>query len=83
MFINNEEIPVKEKRTIEEEFHLELREHKESLKSIKEDRKKLFVENNEKYQLIEKLTELIQVNRLNLCWRIERRAGTETGLYGT
>jgi len=61
MFVNNDSIPTREKRTIELEFHKELKKLKGSLHEMKDARKKLFVENNEKYRLIEKVNEQIQV----------------------
>ncbi len=61
-FVNSERIPSKEKRMMEAEFHKELGEHRELLRSIKEERSKLFIENNEKHRQIERLNELIQVS---------------------
>ncbi len=61
MFMNNSTIPTKEKRTIELEFHKELKKHKAAFEEIKDARKKLFVENNEMYRQIEKINEQIQV----------------------
>lgn len=61
MFRNSEQIPTKDKRTIEKEFHRELKELKKALREIKATRKTLFAENNEKHLEIERLCEEILV----------------------
>ena len=52
----------REKRAIEQEFHRELKSNKAALKSIKETRTNMFVENHEKHMQIERLNEIIEVS---------------------
>eukprot|EP01022_Parablepharisma_sp_SALTPOND_P018400 TRINITY_DN3003_c2_g1_i1.p15 TRINITY_DN3003_c2_g1~~TRINITY_DN3003_c2_g1_i1.p15 ORF type:complete len:201 (+),score=32.24 TRINITY_DN3003_c2_g1_i1:4575-5177(+) len=74
MFKNSEQIPVEDKRTIEKEFHRELKELKFSLLEIKETKRRLFAENNEIHFQIEKINEEIMV-KYKMQEKIRERKG--------
>ncbi len=61
MFKNSETIPAEDKKTIEKEFHKELKELKKSLHEIKEVCQKLLAENHERHLEIDAISEEILV----------------------
>ena len=62
MFKQSELMPLREKRKIEEEIHMEYTRLKTRMNEIKEERKVIFSENNEIYSHIVKSNEAIKVH---------------------
>ena len=61
MFKNAENLPLKDKKKIEEEIHKEYTRLKTRMNSIKDERKRIYAENSEIYNLIVRITGAIKV----------------------
>jgi len=72
MFKNSDKIPMKDKRLMEKEFHLEIQHLKNTLKELKVTRKSLITENNERHLEIDRLNEDITVFFSNILSKKER-----------
>lgn len=81
MFKNSDRIPTEDKRTIEKEFHHELKELKTSLKEIKLQRKTLFAENNEKYVELDRINEELKDEETKQKQRIHNQRKTLAAKY--
>ncbi len=55
MFQQSDTIPMKDKKMMEAELHAELKELRETFRSIKAQRKKLYMDNNELHRRIERI----------------------------